>query len=116
MAERLNATLAGWEDVRITPMFGRWGYFVRGHLFACYPVRPRAHDLWIRLSRPDQARALRMPGLRPHRRFAGRGWVECDVTDLDALGVALRWLRHGWAHVRREAAEREAPPGPDPRG
>jgi len=37
-------------------MFGRWGYFVGETLFACFPVREKEHDLWIRL-RPDEQRA-----------------------------------------------------------
>ena len=75
----LNRVLSGWLGVRITPMFGRFGYFVGEQLFACYPIRTRDTDLWVRLSRSDQARALATPGVRPHRRFAGRGWIECDV-------------------------------------
>jgi len=83
--------------VRITPMFGRWGYFVGEQLFACFPLREREHDLWIRLTPQDQARALRDPGVRPHRRFAGRGWIEVDVADPTDLPRAVRWLRraHG---------------------
>ena len=27
VAQRLNETLGQWKGVRITPMFGRWGYF-----------------------------------------------------------------------------------------
>src|SRR5262249_9692638 len=57
VAADLNRVVGGWFGVRITPMFGRFGYFVGERLFACYPIRPRDHDLWVRLSRPDQARA-----------------------------------------------------------
>jgi hypothetical protein len=92
-AARLNRTLGGWEGVRITPMFGRWGYFAGERLFACFPVAPREHDLWIRLSAEDQRRALREPGVRPHRRFARRGWIELDVADDAGVPQALRWLR-----------------------
>src|SRR5213592_2593138 len=72
--------LGGWSGVRITPMFGRWGYFTGDRLFACFPLREREHDLWIRLSADDQIRALREPGVRPHRRFGRRGWIELDVS------------------------------------
>jgi hypothetical protein len=72
---RLNEAVGRWDGVRITPMFGRWGYFSGEQLFACFPLREKEHDLWIRLSPSDQARALREPGLRPHRRFASRGWI-----------------------------------------
>lgn len=76
-------------------MFGRWGYFVGDQLFGCYPIRMKEHDLWVRLSLRDQARALTSPGVRPHRRFAGRGWIECDVAAPGDLLRALKWLRRG---------------------
>jgi hypothetical protein len=101
----LNRVVGGWLGVRITPMFGRFGYFVGERMFACYPIRPREHDLWVRLSRWDQARALEVPGMRPHRRFAGRGWVECDLDDPEVLSRALRWLRRGYDHVTRSAPD-----------
>src|SRR5258705_9717014 len=72
-ARALNATLGTWDGVRITPMFGRWGYFVGPRLFACFPLRDKDHDLWIRLAPGDQPRALREAGVRPHRRSAPRG-------------------------------------------
>jgi hypothetical protein len=98
-AQRLNRVLGAWPGVRITPMFGRWGYFAGVHLFACFPLRERDADLWIHLTRADQARALREEGVRPHRRFAARGWIELDVrTDAD-VPRALRWLRRARAGV-----------------
>jgi hypothetical protein len=105
MSAELNRVLSGWLGVRITPMFGRFGYFVGEHLFACYPIRPREHDLWVRLSRGDQALALASPGVRPHRRFAGRGWIECDVDSPDVLSRAFRWLRRGYEHATRSAPD-----------
>jgi hypothetical protein len=96
-AHVLNQALGGWRGVRITPMFGRWGYFVGDRLFACFPLREKDHDLWVRLSPGDQARALREPGVRPHRRFARRGWVELDVLEPADVGRALRWLRRAHA-------------------
>jgi hypothetical protein len=81
-------------------MFGRWGYFVGGELFACYPLRAKDRDLWVRLGRADQARALRSAGVRPHRRFAGRGWIECDIPTPGEVPRALRWLRRGYEHLR----------------
>jgi hypothetical protein len=106
-AQRLNETLGGWSGVRITPMFGRWGYFVGETLFACFPLREKERDLWVRLTPEDQTRALRDPGVRPHRRFGRRGWIELDVREPEDLGRALRWLRraHGTAAGR---------PGDDP--
>ncbi|MBI2554923.1 MAG: hypothetical protein HYV92_11050 [Candidatus Rokubacteria bacterium] len=100
MAEQLNDALGGWPGVKITPMFGRWGYLVGATLFAGFPLRAKDHDLWIRLSREDQARALRTPGITPHRRFAARGWVECQVESRAALPRALRWLRRSYEEVR----------------
>ncbi len=103
-AHRLNQTLCGWPGVRITPMFGRWGYFVGTEMFACFPLREKEHDLWIRLSRDDQARALADPRVRPHRRFARKGWIELSVETDDDVTAALRWLRRAWAALG--AAER----------
>jgi hypothetical protein len=37
-AAELNETLGNWPRVKITPMFGRWGYFVGPRLFACFPL------------------------------------------------------------------------------
>jgi hypothetical protein len=96
-ARRLNRALGDWPGVRITPMFGRWGYFAGDRLFACFPLREKERDLWIRLTREDQARALREEGVRPHRRFAGRGWIELDVREDADVPRALRWLRRARA-------------------
>jgi len=110
-AHRLNEALRAWEGVRITPMFGRWGYFAGETLFACFPLREKERDLWIRLGPADQARALREAGMRPHRRFARRGWVETDVIEPSDVARALRWLRRAHAAATRSAhtdADREA--------
>jgi hypothetical protein len=107
-AARINEQLGRWPGVRIAPMFGRWGYFVGEHLFGCFPLRPQDHDLWIRLAPADQARALRLDSVRPHRRFAARGWIECDVESAGDLPRALTWLRRGYETVRRAAS---GPPG-----
>ncbi len=100
-ALRLNEALGAWEGVRITPMFGRWGYFVGETLFACFPLREKERDLWIRLSRADQARALEDARVHPHRRFATRGWVELSVEEPGDMGRALRWLRRAHAFAAR---------------
>jgi hypothetical protein len=104
-AQRLNDTLGRWPGVKITPMFGRWGYFVGPRLFACFPLRPKQRDLWIHLSIADQARALTDSRLRPHRRFARRGWVELDVNEPADVSLALRWLRRAWAVASRAPEE-----------
>ena len=107
---RLNQAVGSWNGVRITPMFGRWGYFVGSQLFACYPIRTKDHDLWLRLSTADQERALRAGIVRPHRRFAARGWVECDVAEPDELSRALKWLHRAHELAMRErSAEDERP-------
>lgn len=103
LAQRLNQALGGWPGVRITPMFGRWGYFVGDRLFACFPLRDKDRDLWIRLLPEDQQRALRDDGVRPHRRFAARGWVEMDVASDDDVPRALGWLRRARAAAGRGA-------------
>jgi len=100
-AQRLNETLARWPGVRITPMFGRWGYFVGETLFACFPLREKERDLWIRLTGDDQKRALGDDRVRPHRRFARKGWVELDVEGVEDMGRAERWLRRGYTAAAR---------------
>jgi hypothetical protein len=106
-ARMLNTALGGWPGVRITPMFGRWGYFAGETLFACFPVRERDRDLWIRLTPADQARALREPGVQPHRRFARRGWVELTIESEADVPRALHWL---WrARLATTAAGAEEP-------
>jgi luciferase-like monooxygenase len=97
LAQRLNEALGLWPGVRITPMFGRWGYFVGDH------------DLWLRLTRDDQTRALADSRVRPHRRFARRGWVETDLDSPADLTHALRWLRRAYLATSRP----QSPPAPD---
>ena len=87
-AQRLNETLARWPGVRITPMFGRWGYFVGDTLFGCFPLREKERDLWIRLSESDQARALSDPRIRPHRRFSKKGWI-CKTWEGEMAMVSM---------------------------
>lgn len=110
VAGALNQVVGPWSGVRIAPMFGRWGYFIGDQLFACYPLRPKDHDLWVRLSHDDQARALATGGVRAHRRFGARGWIECDVVEAWELPRALKWLRRGYEYVRRQPpAEKVGP-------
>ena len=104
-AQWLNETLGRWPDVRITPMFGRWGYFVGADLFACFPLRDKDRDLWIRLTLDDQARALADASMRRHRRFARRGWVETDLAEPDDVSRALRWLHRAHAAAQRRRAD-----------
>jgi hypothetical protein len=101
LAQRLNEAVGAWSGVRITPMFGRWGYFVGDTLFGCFPLREKEHDLWLRLAPADQTRALREARVRPHRRFARRGWIELDVAEPTDLGLALRWLHRAHAAASR---------------
>ena len=106
-AAELNAQLGTWPRVRITPMFGRWGYFVGTELFACFPLRVKDTDLWMRLSPEDQRRALLVPGVTPHRRFAARGWVECEVVTSRDVGRAIRWLRRSYDTVKQQVERAE---------
>jgi hypothetical protein len=107
LAQRLNDAVGEWPGVRITPMFGRWGYLIGPRLFGCFPLRPKDSDLWIHLASQDQARALRDPRVRPHRRFARRGWVELAVADVADVGLALRWLRRAYALASSVPVEEE---------
>jgi hypothetical protein len=100
-AARLNAEIGAWTGARIAPMFGRWGYFVGERLFACFPLRPKECDLWMHLPLAEQRRALALDGFRPHRRFAARGWVECDVRSPAELRRVLPWLRRSYESTRR---------------
>ncbi len=99
VAQRLNDALGGWPGVKITPMFGRWGYFVGQTLFGCFPLKAKEHDLWVRLEPADQARALKTPGIVPHRRFGARGWIECRVESPGDVTRARRWLRRAYESV-----------------
>jgi hypothetical protein len=90
-------------------MFGRWGYYVGERLFATFPLREKERDLWIRLDAGDQGRALAQPGVRPHRRFARRGWIEMDVAEPDDIGRALRWLRRAHAEASLRARQEQPP-------
>ena len=98
--------LGSWPRVRITPMFGRWGYFVGPRLFACFPLRAKDTDLWIRLTHDEQKRALATPGVVPHRRLSSSGWVEMSVTTSREVGRAIRWLRRSY-DATKAAVERE---------
>ena len=105
-AAELNQMLGTWPRVKITPMFGRWGYFVGSRLFACFPLRTKDTDLWIRLTRDEQRRALDTPGFVPHRRLAATGWVELDVATAREVGRAIRWLRRSY-EATKAAVERD---------
>jgi hypothetical protein len=47
-----------------------------------------------------------VPGFTPHRRFAARGWVECEVETSRDVGRAIRWLRRSYDAVI-QSVERE---------
>ena len=47
------------------------------------------------------------PGVRPHRRFASRGWIELDVRTETDVAQALRWLRRARAVSDAEAGDAE---------
>jgi len=105
-AAELNRMVGAWPRVRITPMFGRWGYFVGPRLFACFPLRSKDSDLWIRLGAEEQRRALQTPGIVPHRRMASSGWVEMAVATPREIGRAIRWLRRSY-ETTRTAVEKD---------
>ena len=105
-AGELNEAVGGWPRVKITPMFGRWSYFVGLRLFGRFPLREKDRDLCNRLAPDDQRRALATTGVVPHRRLASTGWVESTIETPRDIGRAIRWLRR--AHQAALAAvERE---------
>ena len=111
-AGEINQMLGSWPRVRITPMFGRWGYFVGPRLFGCFPLRAKDTDLWIRLGVEEQKRALATSDIVPHRRMASSGWVETSITTSRDVGRAIRWLRRAYDAAlatveREERGERE---------
>ena len=110
-AGALNEILGAWPQVKITPMFGRWGYFVGPRLFACFPLRAKDTDLWLRLARDDQRRAVESGAFTPHPRMGGQGWVICPIDGLRAAGRTLSWLKKGYETARHvvERGEREEP-------
>jgi luciferase-like monooxygenase len=110
-AGALNEILGAWPRVKITPMFGRWGYFVGPRLFACFPLRVKDTDLWIRLSREDQRRAMDSGAFTPHPRLGGQGWVVRRVQELRDAGATMSWLKKSYETARRivEREEREEP-------
>jgi len=105
-AGELNEAVGGWPRVKITPMFGRWSYFVGPRLFGCFPLREKDRDLWIRLAPEDQRRALATAGVVPHRRLASSGWVESTIETARDVGRAIRWLRRAY-QAAVVAVERE---------
>jgi len=111
-AGALNEILGAWPQVKITPMFGRWGYFVGPRLFACFPLRAKDTDLWVRLGREDQRRAIDSGMFAPHPRMGGKGWVVCHVEGLRGAGRTLSWLKKSYETARQmvertERGERE---------
>jgi hypothetical protein len=70
-------------------------------------VRDKDRDLWIRLAPADQARALREPGVRPHRRFGRRGWIELTIESEADVPRALGWLRRARAAAGRPDPQEE---------
>jgi luciferase-like monooxygenase len=88
-------------------MFGRWGYFVGPRLFACFPLRAKDADLWIRLSREDQRRAIDSGVVTPHRRMSGRGWVETRVESLGHAARALDWLKRSYETAKHIVEQEE---------
>ena len=92
-------------------MFGRWGYFVGPRLFACFPLRAKDTDLWIRLTREDQRRALDSGVFTPHPRMGAHGWAICRLEGLRDAGRTLSWLKKSYAAALHavERGEREEP-------
>ena len=105
-AGALNEILGAWPRVKITPMFGRWGYFVGPRLFACFPLRAKDTDLWIRLSKEDQRRALDSGAFAPHPRLGGQGGVVRRVEGLRDAGSMLSWLKKSY-ETAKKIVERE---------
>jgi len=110
-AGALNEILGAWPRVKITPMFGRWGYFVGPRLFACFPLRVKDTDLWLRLSKEDQRRAIDSGAFAPHPRLGGQGWVVRRVEELRDAGSTVSWLKKSYETAKKivEREDREEP-------
>jgi hypothetical protein len=63
-------------------------------------------DLWIRLSRDDQRRAVESGMVTPHRRMSASGWVECRVENLSDATRVLGWLKRSY-ETAKHIVERE---------
>ena len=107
IAAELNLRLGAWPGVKITPMSGRWGYFVGPRLFACFPLRAKDTDLWIRLSRDDQRRAIESGMVTPHRRMSASGWVEARVENPSQATRALGWLKRSYETAKHIVEQEE---------
>ena len=110
-AGALNEILGAWPRVKITPMFGRWGYFAGPRLFATFPLRVKDTDLWIRLSKEDQRRAVDSGAFTPHPRMGGQGWVVRRIEALRDAGGTMSWLKKSYETAKKivEREEREEP-------
>jgi len=106
-AAALNELLGGWPRVKITPMFGRWGYFVDQRLFACFPLRAKESDLWLRLSKEDQRRAVDSGAFAPHPRMGGQGWVVRRVERPRDAGATVSWLKRSYETARKIVEQRD---------
>src|SRR2546425_549519 len=84
-----------------------WGYFVGPRLFACFPLRAKDTDLWIRLSRDDQRRAIESGMVTPHRRMSASGWVESRVENPSQATRALGWLKRSYETAKHIVEQEE---------
>ena len=108
-ARRLNdSARRGGRSVRITPMFGRWGYFAGDSSSPASRCAPRSATSGCVCRWPSRPR--RSPGgVRPHRRF-GRAGLDRGRTSRPPAEstAALRWLRRALrGRPRRAGGPRE---------
>ncbi len=100
LAGLLEDALAGLGAVTSRKMFGGVGYFVDGEMFACV----WQSNVILKLSEPDRAEALAMPGGSTFDPAGGRPMKQLVVLSEDLLDDATRlreWARrsHGYART-----------------
>ena len=106
-----TTTLGGWPGVKITPMFGRWGYFAGEQLFACFPLREKDTDLWIRLGPERSGAGAARAGAAAAPPLRGARLDRDERGDARRRLPRARWLRRAYHNAERASTKGEATDG-----